>query len=87
MALTQLAVNRRADETQLEEAVIYFAAAHALREAIRAPLPGIERAEYEACWGLIGAHLSTDLRARAWERGTLTPLKDLLFQGIPSMYA
>ncbi|MBX2997670.1 MAG: tetratricopeptide repeat protein [Caldilineaceae bacterium] len=77
MALAQLARRPASNEDQMEEAVFYFAAAHALREAIRAPLPEIERTDYEECRALVSSSLPAARYTLAWQRGCAMPLDQL----------
>jgi predicted ATPase/Tfp pilus assembly protein PilF len=72
MALTREATAQLLDIASLEQAVCCFAAAETLRQTINAPLPQIERADYEACRNLASAYLSLDLYTLAWERGCAT---------------
>jgi predicted ATPase/transcriptional regulator with XRE-family HTH domain len=78
MALTQLALGAEPNQAQMEEAVYHFAAAHSLRETIHAPLPEIERTNYEECRALLNFFLPADRYTLAWRRGCAIPLDQFL---------
>jgi predicted ATPase/transcriptional regulator with XRE-family HTH domain len=81
MALIQQAASHAStnmgDVATLHQAVCCFAAAETLRQTINAPLPQIERADYEVCRTLAATLLPPDLYTSAWERGWALPLDQL----------
>lgn len=77
MSLTRLATDGPLDTRRLEWAISCFAAAETLRRTINAPLPEIERADYESCRTRATALLLVERYTLAWERGRALPLEQL----------
>jgi predicted ATPase len=63
-------------------AVRLFGAAQALRLAIGAPLPPVERAAYEQAVASVRAQLGEDAFAAAWQEGRATELSQIIEQAL-----
>jgi tetratricopeptide (TPR) repeat protein len=77
MALTREATDPLPDLVSLEQAIYCFAAAETLRQIINAPLPQIERADYDACRHLANSYLPLERYTQAWARGSAMDLDQL----------
>jgi tetratricopeptide (TPR) repeat protein len=60
------------------QAVMQFSAAHALREAIGAPLPPIDRTAYDSALAASHTQLGDAAFADAWARGAARPLQEVV---------
>lgn len=71
---------------ELTWAVRLWGTAEALREAIGAPLPPIDRADYEQAVATARDHLGAETFASAWVQGRTMTVEQALTTGEPAIH-